>query len=90
MAFLSEESDLPEGSLLYSMSAALLVRTTGSSLAIPSSNQTGFFLSLAKGIHGRVVDGITDKAPSSFSIIFGTVLQSLLGGVGEALTQIKH
>lgn len=45
-------------------------------------------LSLAEGVHGKVVDGVTDVFPFLFSTACGVVSESLLYEVGEALTQI--
>ena len=44
--------------------------------------------SLAKGVHGGVVDGITDVAPSLFSAGCGAVPEGLFDGVSDLLTQV--
>ena len=72
------------------MSAALLVAIADSSLALPSSNQSGLYLSLAEGIHGGDVDNITNIAPSFFSTVCRAVLQGSLDGDSEVLTQVWH
>ena len=44
--------------------------------------------SLAEGVHGGVVNGITDVAPSLFSAGCGAVPEGLFDGVGGLLTQV--
>ena len=44
--------------------------------------------SLAKGVHGRVVNGDMDVVPSFFSTSCGAVAEGLLNRVGEVLAQV--
>ena len=45
-------------------------------------------LSLTKGVHGRVVDGVLDVILSLVSTAFGAVPKGFFDGVGKVLTQI--
>lgn len=46
--------------------------------------------SLARGVHGRVVNGDTDEVSSFFSACCGVVSVGLFNGVGDAFAQVSY
>ena len=89
VAILSAANALSEGSLVVS-SADLLYAIAGLSSAILASNQSGFCLSLAKGVYSWVIDGLTDVIPSLVGAPCRADPQNISDGVGKVLTQVWH